>query len=241
MISVCIATYNGERYLPEQLASVLASPLVGEVLLSDDGSSDGTCDVVRKFDDKRVKLLEGPRAGLVKNYGHLLSQARGNQIFLADQDDVWLPEKVQIMSSALRSTDLVLSDCVVVDSRLNVLQPSFFASRASQPGLLRNLAKNSYLGCCMAFDRRLLAYALPFPQGLPMHDWWLGLVAETFGTVRFVPTPLVLYRRHGGNASSTSAHSTAPLRRQIAWRARIATELARRWLQHRRSARVAST
>jgi len=225
-------TCNGEQYLAEQLASILASPLVGEVVVSDDGSRDSTREVLRSFADPRIRLVEGPRAGLVKNYEHLLTQARGEQIFLADQDDVWLPGKVEIMRDALRSVDLVLSDCLVVDSTLQLLQPSFFATRASRPGLMHNLARNSYLGCCMAFNRRLLDHALPFPQHLPMHDWWLGLVAEAFGTVCFLPTPLVMYRRHGNNASSTSGQSTASLARQLAWRARIATGLARRWLKH---------
>jgi len=232
VISVCIPTCNGEQYLAEQLASILASSLVGEVVVSDDGSRDGTREVLRSFADPRIRLVEGPRAGLVRNYEHLLTQARGEQIFLADQDDVWLPGKVELMRDALRSVDLVLSDCLVVDSTLQLLQPSFFATRASRPGLMSNLARNSYLGCCMAFNRRLLDYALPFPQHLPMHDWWLGLVAEAFGTVCFLPTPLVMYRRHGNNASSTSGQSTASLARQLVWRARIAAGLAGRWLKH---------
>jgi glycosyltransferase involved in cell wall biosynthesis len=235
LISVCVATCNGETYIAEQLASILASPRVDEVLVSDDGSRDGTRDVVRQFGDPRLRLIEGPRAGLVRNFEHLLGQARGDQIFLADQDDVWLPGKVDRVAEALCHADLVLTDCQVVDGSLKVLEPSFFALRGSRPGLLRNLGRNSYLGCCMALHRRLLGYALPFPQHLPMHDWWLGLVAEAFGTVRFVPTPLVMYRRHGGNASSTSTRSTTPLSRQLAWRARIAGELAQRWLERRTS------
>jgi glycosyltransferase involved in cell wall biosynthesis len=233
LISVCVATYNGERFIGEQMNSILRSSLVGEVLVSDDGSVDQTRRVLDELRDSRVKVIEGPRSGLVRNYEHLLTQAHGDKIFLADQDDVWLPAKVDVMASALADADLVLCDCVVVDSTLRTLRPSFFSARGSHPGLWRNLFRNSYLGCCMAFNRRLLSHALPFPPKLPMHDWWLGLVAELFGTVRFIPTPLTLYRRHGENASSTSAPSTTPLWRRTAWRADMAMNLTRRWVAQR--------
>ncbi len=236
MISVCIASYNGERYLGEQLASILKSPLVDEVVISDDGSSDATRDVIARHADSRVRVVEGPRAGPVKNFEHALSQVRGDQIFLADQDDVWLPGKVETMSRSLATCDLALSDCAVVDQDLQVLYPSFFALRGSRPGLARNLVRNSYLGCCMAFQRSLLGYALPFPKSLPMHDWWLGLVAETFGRVAFIPTSLLMYRRHGTNASDTSGRSSASLSQQLTWRATMATDLAIRRFERRRPA-----
>jgi hypothetical protein len=83
----------------------------------------------------------------------------------------------------------------------------------------------------MAFNRRLLNRALPFPHRLPMHDWWLGLVAEMYGTVAFLPQQLTLYRRHSANASSTSHPSTVGLKRQMAWRLRMAASLAGRWVE----------
>lgn len=233
LISVCVATYNGERYVADQLASILQSRLVDEVIVSDDGSSDDTRNIVMSCGDARVRLVSGPQAGLVRNYEHLLMQARGEHIFLADQDDLWMPDKVETMMRALRSADLAVSDCRVVDMDLKILQSSFFATHSSGPGLLKNLLKNSYLGCCIAFNRSLLKFALPFPHPLAMHDWWLGLVAESFGSVTFVPLPLVLYRRHQANASSASEKSSVSLQRQLAWRAQMASDLAGRWLAHR--------
>jgi glycosyltransferase involved in cell wall biosynthesis len=222
---VCMATYNGERHVAAQLASILQSPRVDEVLVSDDGSTDRTLEIVRGFTDPRVRLLAGPRAGVIRNFESLLGAARGEYIFLADQDDVWVPHKVDTMMAALQTADLVVSDCTVVDDDLRPLQPSFQALRHSGPGLLKNLARNGYLGCCMAFRRSVLERALPFPHPLPMHDWWIGLVAERVGTVHFLKEPLLQYRRHGGNASSTSEQSTASLGRQIAWRASLAMAL----------------
>jgi glycosyltransferase involved in cell wall biosynthesis len=225
LTTVCMATYNGERHVAAQLASILQSPRVDEVLVSDDGSTDRTREIVRSLADPRVRLLEGPRAGVIHNFESLLCTARGEFIFLADQDDVWLPHKVDTMLAAMQTADLVVSDCQVVDDALHLLQPSFQAARRSGPGLWKNLVRNSYLGCCMAFRRRVLARALPFPRRVPMHDWWLGLVAECAGTVCFLPEPLLLYRRHGGNASSTSERSTASLARQIHWRSTLAAHL----------------
>lgn len=224
-VSACVATFNGAPYVAQQLRSILASPRVDELLVSDDGSTDDTLQIVAALGDPRIRLLRGPRTGLIRNFEWLLSQARGEIIFLADQDDVWLPHKVETMLEALQSADLVVSDCIIVDNDMRVLQPSFQTLRQSGPGLLKNLTRNGYLGCCMAFRRSVLKYALPFPRRVPMHDWWIGLVAEHVGTVRFLQEPLLMYRRHGDNASSTSERSTAPLRRQIGWRAILAANL----------------
>lgn len=221
MISVCIPTFNGAPYIGAQLESILTSPLVTEVIVSDDGSTDNTVEIVRSFNDMRIKLIQGPRVGLVSNYELLLSRASGDYIFLADQDDVWLPNKVEVMLARLRDTDLVVCDCKVVDGQLNVLHPSFFALRNSGPGLARNLLRNSYLGCCIALRKRLLKHALPFPSHLPMHDWWLGLIAETFGSVAFIDQPLMLYRRHGGNVSPTAERSRATWITRLYWRANL--------------------
>ena len=233
MITVCIPTFNGEEYIGAQLESILVSPLIGEIIVSDDGSEDQTIDVVKSFNDERVKVVEGPRQGLIKNYEYLFSIAAGDYIFLADQDDVWLPEKVEVMLEHLQDADMVVCDCKVVDGQLNLLYPSFFALHHSGPGLVRNLLRNSYLGCCMAFRKQLLAYALPFPRALPIHDWWLGLIAEVFGKVTFIDRQLMLYRRHGGNVSATSERSQAPLVTRLRWRAGLAVALAGRRLDPR--------
>lgn len=201
------------------------SPLITEVIVSDDYSTDNTVEIVRSFKDARIKLIQGPCAGLVKNYESLLSLVSGEYIFLSDQDDVWLPNKVEVMLEHLQNVDLAVCDCMVVDAQLNLLHPSFFAFRHSGPGLVHNLLRNSYLGCCIALRRRLLTYALPFPPHLPMHDWWLGLIAESFGSVVFIDQPLMMYRRHGGNASPTAERSRVAWITRIHWRANLLVAL----------------
>jgi glycosyltransferase involved in cell wall biosynthesis len=225
LISVCIPAFNGALYIGAQLESILVSPLVTEVIVSDDGSSDNTVEVVKSYNDARIKLVQGPRAGLISNYELLLSLASGEYIFLADQDDVWMADKVEVMLTHLRDADFAVCDCTVVDAQLNLLYPSFFALRHSGPGLVHNLLRNSYLGCCIAMRRELLEYALPFPSHLPMHDWWLGLVAETFGRVTFIRQSLMMYRRHGGNASPTTERSRVAWGTRLYWRAILLSAL----------------
>ncbi len=217
MISVCIATRNGSRYLADQLQSILPQLREDdEVVISDDASSDNTLSVIRSFDDARIRVLTRQHSvGIVANFERCLTESKGDIIFLADQDDVWTPGKVKLLNRALLDNDLVISDCELVDQSL---QPIAMASKkrfSIRKGILRNLIRNSYMGCCMAFRRSVLEKALPFPKDIPMHDVWLGLVAEMYFDVSFVPEKLVLHRRHQHNASSTGMNSQLTLRRQF--------------------------
>lgn len=230
-VSVCLAAYNGAAYIGAQVESILACPGVDELLVSDDGSTDATLEVLHGVQDERLRLLRGPRRGPIGNFEHLLGQARGAIVFLADQDDIWLPGKVAEMVAALEHADLVVCDCEVADERLRTLHPSFFSLHGSGPGLWRNLVRNSYLGCCMAFRRRVVERALPFPPRIAMHDWWLGLVAQSCGRVVFLDRRLVKYRRHRGSASSTAAPSRASTLQQLRWRWDMAHALAARLLR----------
>lgn len=219
MISVCLASYNGAPYIAEQISSILAQlSSQDELIVSDDDSSDGTTDIIRQFNDSRVKLLPGPCQGLIANFQNALLHARGEVIILSDQDDVWLPGRLASVVPHLQHHDLVVCDCKVVDSGLNLISPSFYSLRESGAGLIKNLISNSYQGCCMAFQRRVIDLALPFPVNVPMHDWWLGLVAELYGRVLFLPQAGLLYRRHDANQSNTAQTSTAGLITRIQWR-----------------------
>lgn len=234
MISVCLATYNGGAYVEEQLRSVLAQ--LGpedEVVVSDDGSTDDTLAVITRLADFRLRVLEGSgKLGVIKNFERALLAARGETIFLCDQDDVWLPGKVDGCLAALADYPLVVTDCAVVDGKLNLLSPSFFRMRNSGSGLLHNLWKNSYLGCCMAFRRDLLKVALPFPNRIPMHDMWLGMIAEIYGGACFVPKQLLLYRRHGENASDAAGKSRAEFGKMLSDRFFLASFVFVRAVRH---------
>ena len=220
MISVCMATYNGEKYVEEQTRSILCQ--LGkddELIISDDASNDNTITVIQQIKDDRIKILHNENHGIVHNFENALRNATGNYIFLCDQDDIWLPNKVNEMLEVLQSYDLVVSDCVVVDKNLKVISNSFFREEASCKGFVKNLYKNSYLGCCMAFRKKILEYVLPFPKHIAMHDIWIGLNVELRGSSFFLEKPLILYRRHGGNASSSSEKSHNPFLYKLQYRA----------------------
>lgn len=232
MISVCVATFNGARHVVDQLQSILPQ-LSGddEIIVSDDGSSDATVELVHSLKDSRIRVLCGEGGlGIVRNFECALGAVRGNLVFLCDQDDVWLPNKVNIFVDALKSADLVVSDCHVTDSELRNTYISFFSLRGSGPGVLKNVWRNSYLGCCMAFRRDILKAALPFPHAVPMHDMWIGLLADVMYRVVFVETPTLLYRRHGGNASPTAETSHLGLVRRVRYRADLVWTLFKRVL-----------
>ena len=227
-ISVALAAYKGENFIEEQLSSILSqlNPL-DEVVVSDDFPEGKTREVVMKLaeNDARIKYIAGPGNGLIMNFENAIKHCTGDFIFLADQDDVWLPDKVEKVSEKLvLGADLVLHNAMVTDTDLNVRDESFFASHGTKTGYLNNIIKNSYMGCCMAFRKELTEKLLPFPENLPMHDQWIGLIAEKTGKVCLVEKPLILYRRHGGNMTG----GKTSLKQKIMWRISIAQEIRKR-------------
>jgi glycosyltransferase involved in cell wall biosynthesis len=160
MISVCLASYNGELYIREQLNSILSQLDVDdEIIISDDSSNDGTIKVIQSYDDPRIILLESmpetKKLGVVKNFERAIRHASGDYIFLSDQDDIWLEGKVSSAIDALQNNLLVVTDCRVVDLHLQEINKSFFQLRCSGKGVIKNILRNSYLGCCMAFKKEL--------------------------------------------------------------------------------------
>ena len=213
-----MAAYHGERYIGEQIRSILSELRPGdELLVSDDAPGGETERIVRAIaqTDARVQYLCGEGKGVVRNFEHVLSAATGDVLFLSDQDDVWLPGKVEaVLREIGNGACLVVHDARITDESLQVTAPSFFALRGSRPGFLHNFLRNGYMGCCMALTRPVLARALPFPPDLPMHDQWLGLTAERCGRVCFLRQPYLLYRQHGGNV--TGGKTT--LSQKLRWR-----------------------
>lgn len=206
-VSVAMATYNGIAYIQRQTASILAQLCdTDELIVSDDGSSDGTREFLGALatQDARVRVLDGPKTGVMANFANAIAACKGEWIFLCDQDDEWMPAKRDTVLTAAKQsgTVLVLHDARVVDGDGKLLHESFFTLRGSGTGFVKNLLKNSYIGCCIAFSRQLLPYILPFPAGIPMHDQWIGLQAERHGGVTLLRQPLIDYRRHGDNATA---------------------------------------
>lgn len=228
MVSVCMATYNGQKYLREQVNSILSQlSEEDELIVSDDGSTDETLAILASYGESRIKVYshvkENTAVGksnmqlVAENLQFGLRQCQGDYIFLSDQDDIWLPGKVEKCVAGLQEYDLVNHDCKVVDENLNVIYSSYFNLVHTKEGFIHNFVKFGYLGCCMAFRKEVLSYVLPFDSKIA-HDAWFCYLAELLGNCKCISDPLLLYRRHGKNTSGASQKSTNPIWYRIAYR-----------------------
>ena len=141
-VSVAMATYNGEKYIKEQIETILNNlDDKDELVISDDGSSDMTIEIINKINDKRIKLLEGPRKGLKKNFENAIKNTTGDVIFLSDQDDIWMENKVEKVLECFNNNNYILiqHDAVVVDENDKVIYESFAEHRKVKTGVIKNL------------------------------------------------------------------------------------------------------
>lgn len=221
--SVCMATYNGGKYLRKQVDSILCQlSATDELIVSDDGSKDATLEILASFHDKRLKVFSNQgKHGVVPNFENALSKASGDIIFFSDQDDIWAENKVKVMLKALQNADLVVHDALIMDGEDNVSDVNYYSIRPPHEGYWRNLWENCFVGSCLAFRREMLPYVYPFPKHILWHDMWIGLVVSKKGRVKFIDDKLLYYRRHGGNASATGEKSTFSLWKKIKYRTQM--------------------
>jgi len=227
-ISVCMTTYNGAQFLAEQLESIIPQLLEqDELLISDDGSTDGTIEIINKYQKKNpnltISLYLNHFKSPVKNFEFVLGKAGKELVFLSDQDDIWYMNRVEEIKSQYRKNHnllVLINDCEIFNNS-GIQEKSFFKIRKSRAGILKNIYKNSYIGCCMVLRKELLNLALPIPKPMTMHDLWLGLVAEKYGTVKFLNKILVKYRRHDNNASEEINQSNQSLVKTMTDRVKI--------------------
>lgn len=214
MISVCMATYNGEKYIKEQIESIICQ--LGnddELIISDDCSTDTTLEIIKKYNDARIKILHHQkRQDLGKkrnsrnfyyttdNFANALEHAKGDYIFLSDQDDIFMPNKICKMVDALKIADCVLCNYCVIDSEGH--DNNFFLKKPMfSRSVILNLLRTPFLGCCMAFTRDTMKYILPFPKGVFCHDLWIGSLCAFKKKLVFLEEPLHKYRVHNNNVS----------------------------------------
>lgn len=216
--TIVLSTFNGAHFLHAQLESIAKQSFADwRILARDDGSSDESVEILDAFARRfpgRVERLDDERGtlGAPASFGVLLEAVRTPYALLCDQDDVWLPNKIEVELAAMCEAEarlgrsapiLVYGDLVVVDDALRTLAPSFWEFQKLDPKmsmyLNRLLVQNVVTGCAVMVNRALLERALPIPSGAVMHDWWLALVARLFGEVVTMRQPLLLYRQHGDN------------------------------------------
>ena len=238
MISVCIATHNGERYVKAQLESILSQ--LGpddEVVISDDGSTDKTIDVILSLRDSRIQLYQYHQTAkgkvshyyVCKNFENALSHAKGDYIFLADQDDWWMPNKAEKCLEALKTHTLVVHRAEICDGELNPTGRLMYKDEFVFKNFLA-LRVGKYYGCTTAFRKELLRWILPFPSELILHDQWIGCMAELTGNVYYEREPLIKYRVHGNNTSGGG--STHSRWFQVKYRLHLVTHLMTRRYSH---------
>ena len=218
-VIVLLSAFNGAPYIARQVESIRAQSFRDwRLLVRDDGSTDDTPEIVRRFctTDPRISLIEDSRShvGPWASFGRLLSHAcdgTAEYVFLSDQDDVWLEDKMEQQLVLLRAASetgsvprvlLVHSDLVLVDENLRQIHPSFsefqrMSYDAADPlGTL--LIHNAVVGCTIAINRSLLELAFPLPPGT-LHDWWLAACAAATGSIQRTAGATVLYRQHSTN------------------------------------------
>jgi len=219
-IDIALASYNGEKYISEQIASILACKIdiegfsLGSIIVSDNMSTDDTAKIVSEItmQHPNVKFVTCAQVGVINNFNCALKHTTADYIMLSDQDDFWLHQKIQRSLEEIMKLEnqvgkntplLVFSDLHVTDRDLNITDQSFFKAQKLIPDsylhpkhiFLANVAP----GCTMIFNRKLLDLALPVPKTAAMHDWWLLLIASTFGKVAHIDEATILYRQHGNN------------------------------------------
>lgn len=213
MISVCMATHNGAKFIKEQIDSILKQ--LGdedELVISDDGSSDNTLDILQRYNDSRIKVFkQNSPKGLpaheyaTLNFENALHNAKGDFIFLSDQDDIWVDNKVAVSMKYLEKYDYIVSDAYVTNADLTIISDTRFTKeeKIHFNKYLAVVLSTPYQGSCAAFKKCVLEKAMPFPKYLQSHDRWLGNVAAFYFKYKIIPEKLIYYRRHESTTSNT--------------------------------------
>lgn len=221
MISVCMATYNGAMYIKKQIDSILSQiSYEDELIISDDGSTDDTISIIKSINDKRIKLFLHEKDENLKkikhsknfyyvtsNFENALKNANGDFIFLSDQDDIWNENRVQEVLIALQKYDIVMTNYSIIDEYDNIIKSKFYESSPISHNLISNIIRSHFLGCCMAFNKNVLDFCLPFPKKLIAHDFWIGCLGTLKFNFYFLDFPLHYYRRTSTNVSTSTGKS----------------------------------
>ncbi len=217
-IDILLATYNGEKYLEEQIDSILNQTYKNiKLIISDDCSTDNTIDILKKYEseDSRVKVyIQEENLGVVKNIEYLLSRVESPYYMLADQDDYWMSEKVEKSLNALKDskTDLVFGDLEVVDENLNTIYTSFNDYMLLTRKIKKyidsykvNYLYNCVTGCTILAKKETIDWILPLPTVSKhlIHDHWIGIMVAINGKLAYMPEKYIKYRQHGNNQIGT--------------------------------------
>jgi len=226
-IDVVLATYNGELYIRAQIDSIInntnSAELINNIIIVDDGSNDSTVSIINELCHLYTKIKfypsSGEKLGPVRNFERGLLLTSTNYIMLCDQDDKWLPNKIsssfdkiiEIENGDFYVPCLIFTDLQIVDSKLNTISQSFFDfNNVKFPRDLELeflMANNVAPGCTMILNKALVAYSLPMPSSVIMHDWWLMIFAKCYGRIGVIQQPTIMYRQHSKNTVGVKINS----------------------------------
>lgn len=207
-VSVALAAYNGEKYIEEQISSILCQlKQHDELVVGYDESTDNTLSLLRKYSkiDSRVKIVHNKNKGVVGNFDTAIRNCKNDLVLISDQDDIWMHNKRdRVVDIAIRTDkDLIIHNGVHINTDGEIISGPFFEIYKIRPGLIRNFLLPRYSGCCMAIKRNALSYILPLPQSVINYDHWIGVICEYRSGIELCNEVLIHHRLHGGNITTS--------------------------------------
>lgn len=251
-IAILLSIYNGEKYLAEQIDSLLTQSYRNTIIvIRDDGSDDRSLEIAQEYqasspENFHVLPLDGENKGASGGFAHLMEYVLANKqkldidkayLMFCDQDDVWFSDKVELQVNAMLTAEketgrndlpvLVHSDLEVVSSEKSLIAKSFIAFQGLE--IQRNkfpqlVISNLITGCTVLINEALATKALPISDKAIMHDWWLAIVAAAFGRIIFLDTPLIYYRQHENNTIGAKEFVRSDFTRTGFWQRILATK-----------------
>ena len=217
-VDILLSVYNGEEFLQELLDSLILQTCNSwRLIINNDASTDNSLNIIKTFKEQnsnKVFLLDNNsniNSGPALSYAKLLSASNSKYIMFCDQDDVWLPEKIEKMLNTMKKLEkkhssnsnlLVYSDMKICSENLKIISDSFYKHNkglSTQTTLKNILFNNNIAGCCMLINKNLKDFSLPMDDNIIMHDWWINLCVNISGHSQFIPEQLLLYRQHENN------------------------------------------
>jgi|GEM_PF-380971 glycosyltransferase involved in cell wall biosynthesis len=217
LISIVVATYNGDKYLAKQLDSLISQTYSNfEIIVSDDSSTDKTQTILENYSKKHgIKVLPNKKGkGLVGNFSNGLLAAKGEYIALCDQDDIWELNKLEVLLERIDDFDIVQGQMVIIDDNdayhpAKYMHDAYEINKTSLYSIENYIKENPMLGCATLITKRCIDSSLPVPEGFVYHDWWIALTAILKGNgICNIDIPVVKYRQHDVNTAKSTFWSS---------------------------------